>query len=404
VQKTSIGKSLLPNHSVWQKIVPVHLNFLNKMNMYTIDLSYIYMNLIYLRKMGKRLSFIVLISSVFFLSAQSQNDTIDLHKFIKVNKTTLFEDDKLLEITLRFDITLFKRNKFKNEYEDAIMTYYLNEKDTVTRKIRLKSRGNFRLEYCDFPPVRLNLNKNDVETSDDSFAGIDKIKMVTQCKAGDSDYLLREFLVYKLYNVLTDFSFKVRLLKINYINTRKPEKPIIEYAFLIEPPEFFASRTNSFEIKPARFSQKYVKPEIMDRVAIFNYMIGNCDWSVPVLHNVVPFSEPKLIQPNLGLLVPYDFDYSGLVNAVYAVPPETLPIKSVRERLYLGICRSKEEFETDLNDFLLKKHDFYKVINEFPYLKKGSKKDMISFLNGFYLDFDKHNQIIYKLLNECQNF
>jgi hypothetical protein len=103
-------------------------------------------------------------------------------------------------------------------------------------------------------------------------------------------------------------------------------------------------------------------------------------------------------------LVPYDFDYSGLVNAIYAVPPETLPIKSVRERLYLGICRSEQEFRHALDEFLEKKDDLYKVINDFPYLKKGSKKDMITFLNTFYLDFRKRSPIVYKLLNECQKF
>jgi hypothetical protein len=314
----------------------------------------------------------------------------------------LFDSEEPIEITLRFDITEFRKSKFKKENQDAIMTYYLNGKDTVSRSIKLRSRGEFRLQYCDFPPIRLNLDKENFPG--DEFNGIDKIKLVTHCKAGNSEYVLREYLVYKLFNVLTDNSFKVRLLKIKYINTRKPDKPMVEEAFLIEPTEFLSKRLNSTEITSVRFSQKYVKQDVMDRVAVFNYMIGNYDWSVPVLHNLVAFSPRNLEYPNLGLVVPYDFDYTGIVNTSYAVPPETLPIKTVRERLYLGICRSEEDFRKTLNLFLEKKQEFYKVINEFPYLKKGSKKEMTAYLDTFYSEFGKRNNLVYKLLKECQDF
>jgi hypothetical protein len=353
-------------------------------------------------KMIKYITIITFLSLVSFLPVHGQNDTIDLHKILNVSRTKLFESEEPIEITLRFDITEFRKSKFKKENQDAIMTYYLNGKDTVSRNIKLRSRGNFRLQYCDFPPIRLNLDKEDLPG--DEFNEIDKIKLVTHCKVGGGDYVLREYLVYKLFNVLTDQSFKVRLVKIKYINSRKPDKPDIEEAFLIEPTEFLSKRLNSTEITPERFSQKFVKPEVMDRVAVFNYMIGNYDWSVPVLHNLAAFSPRNFEYPNLGLVVPYDFDYSGIVNTSYAVPPETLPIKTVRERLYLGICRSEEDFRKTLNVFLEKKQEFYKVINEFPYLKKSSKKEMTAYLDTFYAEFGKRNNLVYKILSECQDF
>jgi hypothetical protein len=355
-----------------------------------------------LNEMIKLIAVFFLLSFAFFLPAPGQNDTIDLHKLLNVNKINLFDSEEPLEITLRFDITQFKKSKFRKENQNALMTYYLNEKDSVTRNISLRSRGQFRLQYCDFPPIRLNLEKNEIPG--DKFTGINKIKLVTHCRAGGGEYVLREYLVYKLFNVLTDYSFKVRLLKINYINTDKPNKPFVEQAFLIEPDEYLSKRLKSTQISPVRFSQKFVKPEVMDMVAVFNYMIGNYDWSVPILHNLVALAQSGIGQSNLGLVVPYDFDYSGFVNTSYAVPPETLPIKTVRQRLYLGICRSKEEFRKTLDEFLEKKEDLYKVINEFPYLKKSSKKEMTSYLDSFYADFGKRYNIVYKLLNECQNF
>lgn len=346
------------------------------------------------------ISIIILFISI--LPAFSQNDSIDLAGLIGESRSGLFESDELLELTLRFDITSFTRTRQKNEYQEAVMIYYLNDKDTVTRMVRLRARGEFRRNFCDFPPIRLNLKKN--ELPGDKFHEIDKIKLVTHCKAGNSDYILREYLVYKIYNVLSDFSFRVRLLKINYINTRKPGRPLIEYAFLIEPVELLTERTNTNEVTSLNLTQKYIKPEHMDRVAIFNYMIGNYDWAVPGLHNLTVLSQPQSEQPHLGIAVPYDFDYCGLVNTDYAYPPETLPITSVRQRMYRGFCRSEEAFGNSLGGFLEKKQDIYKVIDEFPYLRDRSKKDMKGYLESFYRDLHPRNILVYTLLRECVSF
>jgi hypothetical protein len=316
------------------------------------------------------------------------------------DKEQLFDSDELLEMTLEFDIRHFKRTKFKGLYQEAFMTY-LNNNDTVTKKIKIRSRGEFRREYCDFPPIRLNLKKN--EHHDDIFTDVDKIKMVTHCKGGYDDFILKEYLIYKLYNVISDYSFRARLLKVTYIDTRKPDRPFSEYAFLIEPTEFLTERTNTNEVEYDNLNQAGMRQEIIDRVALFNYMIGNYDWTVPRLHNLVVLSRPFSENSHRGIPVPYDFDYSGLVNANYAVPPEDAPVKSVRERLYLGLCRSEDEFRKVTDHFREKKEDLYKIIEEFPYLKVKSKKEMINYLDSFYVDFDQHNTIVSKLLKNCRD-
>jgi hypothetical protein len=242
------------------------------------------------------------------------------------------------------------------------------------------------------------------DTVGDEFIGINKLKLVPYCKLGYEDYILREYLVYKLYNVLTDSSFRVRLMRITFINTAKNRKPLSQYGFAIEPIRLLEKRTHSREITSKVLTQKNIIPELMDRFAIFNYMIGNTDWSVPVLHNALVLSRADLFYSDLGLIVPFDFDYSGLVNAEYAIPVETLPIKTVRERLYLGVCRSEDAFKYAVKEFLEKKEQFFKVVNDFPYLSARSKKDIINYLEGFYADFDKRNTIVYKLRSECKNF
>lgn len=356
--------------------------------------------------MMKRLLFSLIMLLFFLLEpVYSQNDTID-SPLIAVDTLKqdfgLFSNDEILNLSLRFDITQYKRKKPKEEYLKAVLTYHINESDSVNKDIRLKSRGVMRNEYCDFPPIRLNFGKTEFQKSD--LSKINKLKMVTHCKYGNEEYLLKEYLAYKLYNVLTDNSFRVRLVKIDYINTAKKSKTIETYAFLIEPEEILGERTNSVPVNSTTLTQKHIIPEMMDRMAIFNYMIGNTDWSVPNLHNCKVLSGLSINNAGLGMIVPYDFDYSGLVNADYAIPYEGLGLKSVRERRYVGICRSEEVYINALKEFTDKKEAFYKVINDFPLLDAKTKKDMIGYLDTFYAGFDKRNTIVYDLLSGCNKF
>jgi hypothetical protein len=346
-------------------------------------------------------SFLVILAKPAF----SQNDSI-ITEYAVVDTLSenfgLFDNDDLLEISLRFDITYYKKKKSNNEFLNAILTYHKNQSDSINKVLKVRSRGEFRRTFCDFPPLLLNFKLKD--STGGEFASLDKLKMVTHCKTGNEEYLLKEYLIYKLYNVLTDNSFRVRLLRVKYINTARQSKPISKFAFVIEPDEVLAKRINSVEVETPILSQKNIKPEIMDRMAIFNYMIGNTDWSVPNYHNVVILSQGMSERPDLGIIVPYDFDYSGLVDADYAIPFEGLGIKSVRDRLYIGICRSQDVFLNALREFLNKKEEFYKVITEFPYLDERSKKDMIYYLKGFFSRFDKRNTIVYELINNCRKF
>ncbi len=355
--------------------------------------------------MRKYILIILPLFGLFALPVFSQNDTIKFENSLSdtlQESISLFDSNELLEISLSFDIKYFKKNKSDDEYQDAILTYSLNGNNYVTNKLKVKPRGEFRRTFCSFPPLLLNFRMTDSIKGE--FYGINKLKMVPHCKPGFEDYILREYLIYKLYNVLTDNSFRVRLLRVNYINTGKKIKPIKEFGFVIEPVKLLEKRTNTIELDLNNLTQKNIKPEMMDRMAIFNYMIGNTDWSVPKRHNVKIFSQINSERPDLGMIVPYDFDYTGLVNADYAIPVEELGIESVRERLYVGICRSEETFINALKEFSDKKEEFFRVINEFPYLNERSKREVIQYLNGFFKEFDKRNTIVYQLLKDCKNF
>jgi hypothetical protein len=317
----------------------------------------------------------------------------------------LFEDDRLLEITLRFDLSTYFRTKPKKDYLAANITFHISETDSVSQDVKLRTRGVFRNRYCMFAPIELNFKKANFGYSD--LNKISKLKLVPQCSSGKDkeDYVLREYLAYKMFNVLTDTSFRVRLLKVNYIDSQKKKKPVVQYGFFLEPVEMLAARTNCIQLKSRTLNQKSIVPRIMDRIAIFNFMIGNYDWSVPGQHNIQVIKSLNFEPYGLAIAVPHDFDWTGIVNASYAIPAEIVGTENVRERIFEGVCRSKEVFRKDLDIFAEKQEEFYRVINEFPYVNKQVKKDIIGYLDGFFNKLAGSRDIIlYNLVNSCKDF
>ena len=341
---------------------------------------------------------------ICFLTVFSQNDTIEIAYTLDDEVPEafgLFSNEDILEISLQFDIREYTRKRSKDEYLDAVLTYYGMAEGPVVKEMRLKSRGEFRHGFCSFPPIKLNFKKTAFDRPD--LENLRSVKLVTHCQSGYSEYLLKEYLIYKLYNVLTDYSFRVRLLGIKYIDTGRKNKISENYGFIIEPLDFLAERTGTVPVSSEKLSQQNVLPEMMDRMAIFNYMIGNTDWSVPGQHNCKVLVKPGLNSSSLAMIVPYDFDYTGLVNASYAVPYEPLGLESVRDRLYQGVCRSEEDLLHVLKEFSDKKDAFYRTINEFPYLKERSRKEMIHYLDSFYKNFDDPGKIVNQLLRTCKD-
>ncbi len=319
---------------------------------------------------------------------------------IRVNQD-IFEVETPARISLKLDIRAFEKNKYDDEYQKAELSYEFKEHGvTITNEVRVKARGNSRKKRCFFPPIKLNIKKSDVENK--YLEDTKTIKLVTHCKHSVTyeNYILKEYLVYKLFNVISPNSFRVRLLEVDYIDTGKKGKDIDTWAFLIEPEGMLAERLDMFKIKNDELTQKYMEPDDMVRVSLFNYMVGNTDFSVNGRHNM------KILQPNdvtktLGIPVPYDFDYSGFVNATYAVPYEGLGIKSVKERYYLGLCKNEPSFEPILKEFLSKKKDLLKVVEDFEYLEGRDKKYLIDYLNEFFEEAERPNFIRNHVKSTC---
>ena len=333
------------------------------------------------------------------------SDTIPGVKEKPKKKFILFDSEDPMEVKLHFDLSTFLKKNLKTGSLDGIIEFALSETDTADRKVKIKPRGEYRFKTCAFPPIQLTFKKP-VNAYPDT-GKIKKIKLVTHCQTGKAsdDYVLREYLVYKLFSVLTDTSFRVRLLRIEYIDTHKGRKPVSQFGFFIEPLDILAQRTNSTIVKTNNLTQKNIVPSIMDRLAIFSYMVAQWDWSVPGQHNLSIIVPPDYSTTGLGVAIPYDFDLTGLVNANYGLPDPATGLSSNRDRKFAGICRSKEDFARALEKFRDLKGSFYSVINDFPYLDQRSKKDITVFLDQFFNQLDNQKNIdrlITQFMNSCK--
>jgi hypothetical protein len=298
-----------------------------------------------------------------------------------VNSQQFFLDDSVIEVTLTTDIKKLRTEKKLPTWQPANITMRFNDTSVISEQIRIEPRGVTRKTYCDIASLYLNF-KN---PSSPILSPLKKLKLVGGCRSGaaNEELLLREYLVYKIYNLLSVMSFRVRLLHINYKDSKEKVKPYSQYAFLMEDMKDMAERNNCAEKKNKTFATEATNRQQITFVSVFQYMIGNTDWAIPNYHNI------KLMVPKNDTLatpypVPYDFDYAGFVNAPYAVPAEGLDISNVRERSYRGFERSMEELQPILDVFKEKKQTILLTINNFSLLGSNEKKDMTKYIEQFY--------------------
>jgi hypothetical protein len=328
-------------------------------------------------------------------------DTSGTIDFTLFSPSDPFIADTPLVINLEFDIREFIKNKEEEEYMPSSLYYTDHEGRVVEKEVRIKARGNFRKEHCSFPPIKLNL-VND-ETEDASSDMVKSVKLVTHCKNSRTyeQYLLKEFLVYRMYNLMTDYSYRVRLYLINYIDSRKKNNIYTRYGFIVEGDNHLASRLNAVEIEGKNLPSNLTDYERYHLMAVFQYMIGNTDWSVQAMHNIKLFKSLD-VNETYPVAVPYDFDYSGMVNAFYAIPDEKLGIKSVRERVYRGYCIPEEDFIPIFQRFDEKKADLYDLVTDCDFLSNKHKQEMIAYLDEFYhiLEIPRLREIL--IIKSCR--
>lgn len=295
----------------------------------------------------------------------------------------LFQKKEVLQINIVTNLrALLKDKKDNTAYYSANLSYSDEQNETMTLPIKLKQRGNFRRTSgtCDFPPLLLNFPKKKVKNT--LFDNQDKLKLVTQCLT--EDLVFHEYLIYEIYNLLTDLSFKARLVQVKYIDSLNKRKPMTQYGFFIENELDVAKRNMVNNSNHKNLIMAQMDSVTMATVAMFEYLIGNSDWSVPALHNIKLFTQPD----KMFLPMPYDFDHAGIVDAIYAFPPPQLEISSVRERLYRGLNYPPEVFQQVFDKFNSLKPKIYAIYAGNPLLDVRYIKQTLKYLDDFYQDIN----------------
>ena len=258
---------------------------------------------------------------------------------------SIFRDATPLELTLTTNLRDLVRERDSTELRwfGAEMSY--TDEKGVARRVptELRARGHFRRQArnCAFPPIFIRAGKTARDSS--ILQGNPRLKIVTPCRPTAEDYqqyILLEYLMYRTYSVLQEVHHRTRLANITYKDSTDRVKPIVVTAFFLEIEEEVADehKLKFSETMGALFAD--VDSTALDRISIFQYWIGNTDWSLAGLHNIELFRKPD------GDYIPvaYDFDWSGAVNARYSFPNPTLGIRTVRERLHRGPCRTAEQW------------------------------------------------------------
>ena len=291
---------------------------------------------------------------------------------------------EILPVTLRIDTRAMYRQKIRiRDHLPAEFSFVSSEGTEHQWEIKAKARGKMRRQICAYPPLKLKFPKKLLEEF-----GIDPkhndLKLVTHCKSGSvgSQLLLREYLAYRIYNILTENSFRAQLIELTYEDTRGKRKSVTEYGLLLEDVDELADRIGGKECSDCAFTNAArFSHEPYRLFCVFQYLIGNTDFSIKDLHNLKVVELPS----KEGYLpVPYDFDYAGLVDASYAVPHESLPIEKVSERYFMGLRFPCDSYDVTLQLMRDKRAEIFGLIAELPHLDDRGRIAVESYLEDFF--------------------
>jgi hypothetical protein len=354
---------------------------------------------------------ICILSISFLLPAEAQEPEYPTPEEVEAAETApLFSSPEIFAMTVTADFHTMRREDRSDEDSQerpAQMEWTNPGGSTEIQEIQIQTRGNFRLSSrnCDFPPLRLNVKKGAVEGT--LFEGQDKLKVVSPCKLGQDywqQYVLAEYLVYRMFNLLTPLSFRARLVRMTYVDSSGEDESFTRYVFLLEDDSELATRNGRIK---QDWQGGQLNPVLMERhqailVEFFQYMIGNTDWSGVEMHNM------ELLRGSDGrpTAVPFDFDFSGIVDARYAVPDHTLPIRTVRQRHFRGFCpdqlnRRPEEYQAVVDLFQEKKEEIYDLWRNQEGLERDRLEDTLEYLDDFYEILDRPDRVQRDILDRC---
>lgn len=317
----------------------------------------------------------------------------------------LFDDDEILTVTITAPFReIMKTRSLEEELPGTFVYRDAASGEDVSLDIKIRARGKFRRqkENCSFAPLRLNFRKS----NETLFANSDKLKLVTHCRNRSNAYeqsVFKEYLAYRIFNVLTDWSFRARLMQVRYIDVTDGKEIASAPAFLIEDDKQLAKRIGMKRDKSKSTSIESLDAAYTNLSSVYQYLIGNTDFSPikgppgePCCHNYV-------LMKNDGtqISVPYDFDNTGLADPPHARPNPRFGLASVKQRLYRGRCVNNELLESTFQQFRDSQEEIYGIVNNLSGLSNSQRKKTVRYLNDFYKIINSERQVNYRFREAC---
>ena len=333
------------------------------------------------RTIMKKLAFLNFIFLFFSIASKGQViGGTSLSYDSKFSQKGLFESTEILNIQMKGDFRkILNDREGEEKYFPVILTYLDKNNKTVSLSIKVKTRGHFRRQRsnCTFPPLLLRFPAG---TGDSSlFPKVSSLKLVMPCRG--EEFIVREWLVYQLYNLITPQSFRARLVRVNLTDLKNKKMPSPFFGILLEEEKQMAQRNNMLLVKRKIKPQQTMEEPFL-RMAVFEYFIGNTDWSVEFLQNIKLIAADSVAE---AIAVPYDFDLSGIVNSPYAKPAPELEMTSVRQRRYRGYCiKDMSLFDSTIAFYNRLKPAIYDLYTNCSLIDEKYKKITIEFFDQFY--------------------
>lgn len=294
----------------------------------------------------------------------------------------LFKTDEPLPIKMAFSVKDLKKNTNDSTFMDSFLMLESSPGQWDTIPLEMRTRGNFRLDNCYYPPIRIKFKKKQIDGS--VFEKNKSLKLVMPCQKskGADSFIGKEFLAYQLLEDITQYYFETRLVKIKFTNLDDKKSEEVELlGFLIQDDDEVADRFEGKIVEGRKIPPSFMQDTATVRQDFFQFMIGNTDFSTLFLHN------QKVLQMPDDTIIPlaYDFDMCGLVNPPYAQVNTQLGIKSITDRLYRGFCRDEAFLQMIRQEFLAKEEQFWETVDrQQPYISDVDMKMSKSFLKGFF--------------------
>ena len=318
----------------------------------------------------------------------------------------LFQSHDILQLTLKADLNVVTRDVTEDRDEhDATLSYTGENGELVVLQATVKTRGRFRRDTrnCSFPPLRVDVKKNRFPSGQldgTLFENQNELKLVCHCQNNSEEheqFVLKEYLAYRVYQLFSEMSFSVRLAHVTYVDAAGRRDPMTRYAFFIEDEKEMAERNAAVVLDSVGVRLIELDDEQATLFSFFQYFIGNTDWKVSVLHNV------KLLDREQGfpIAVPYDFDWAGAVDPPYAAPHPELGTNDVRERVFISPCRTDNDIGRVISMFDERRDAIHALYSNLDELNEGPRQRSLDYMDEFYEILNDPDAVRREFVRSC---